>query len=154
MTEHQTNGLGAYSVPVPNDKEALAARECELQLAALRGKSFELRSTTSKKAPVRIPHNAIDILCHILEQLGQGNTLSLFQSNAQLTTQQAVDLLWVSRPFIVKLLESGDIPFHKVGSHRRVIYEDVFRYKADIDTKRRKVLTELTREAQELGLGY
>lgn len=67
---------------------------------------------------------------------------------------QVVDLYRSARPFLVQLLEKGDIPFHKIGTHRRVRYQDVIAYKKRIDAERRKALDELAAQAQELNMGY
>lgn len=90
----------------------------------------------------------------VLTEIGQGNAVSIIPIHAELTSQEAADLLNVSRPFLVKLLEKGDIPFHKTGTHRRVRYQDVIEYKQRIDAERRKALEDLAAQAQELGMGY
>ncbi len=103
---------------------------------------------------VSIPMSALRLLLDVLTEIGQGNAVSVIPIHAELTTQEAADVLNVSRPFLVQLLEKGDIPFHKIGTHRRVRYQDVIAYKNNIDAERRKALDELTAQAQELNMGY
>jgi excisionase family DNA binding protein len=86
--------------------------------------------------------------------MANGHAVTVMPVQAELTTQQAADLLGGSRPYLVRLLEDGRIPFHKVGTHRRVRAADVMQYKARRRGESRQVLDELTREAQDLGLGY
>jgi excisionase family DNA binding protein len=84
----------------------------------------------------------------------RGYAVAVTSVDADLTTQQAADVLNVSRPYLVRLLEQGQIPFHKTGSHRRVRHRDLMAYKRQVDAQRLQVLDALTAQAQELGLGY
>jgi excisionase family DNA binding protein len=101
-----------------------------------------------------IPAGAVRLLLNILTQMSEGNAVTLIPINAELTTQEAADLLHVSRPFLVRLLEQGDIPYHKVGTHRRIKLTEILAYKKKMEAVSRKAREELTREAQELDMGY
>ena len=85
-----------------------------------------------------------------MEQMALGNTVTLVPLHAQLTTQEAADFLNVSRPFIVRLLKTGEIPFIKVGSHRRILFEDLMAYKKKMFAESEKAMEELARLGQEL----
>jgi excisionase family DNA binding protein len=84
--------------------------------------------------------------------MSQGNAVTIIPIHAELTTQEAADLINVSRPFLIKQIDAGVIPHHKVGTHRRVRFTDLMEYKKNIDAARSKVLTELVEESQRLGL--
>ena len=94
------------------------------------------------------------VLVAILTEIGEGNGVSIIPIHAELTTQDAAEVLNVSRPFLVQLLECGKIPFHKIGTHRRVRYQDVVAYKELIDNERSRALDALAEQAQALKLGY
>jgi len=104
--------------------------------------------------PVRVLRSALRLLIDVLTEIGQGNAVSIIPIHAEPTTQEAAGVLNVSRPFLVQLLESGQIPHHKIGKHRRVRYQDVMEYKARIDGERQKALDKLAEEAQNHGMGY
>lgn len=103
---------------------------------------------------IELPAGAVKLLMAILEDMASGHAVTIVPQNAELTTKQAADFLNVSRPFLIKLLEDNKLPFRMVGTHRRIRFEDVLRYKEDIDQKRQAVLDELAAEAQNLKLGY
>ena len=104
--------------------------------------------------PIELPAGAVALLMDVLEAMAAGRGITIIPQNAELTTVQAAEVLNVSRPFLIKLLEQEEIPHRKVGRHRRVLMEDVMNYKADIDAEREAVLDRLAAEAQEQGMGY
>lgn len=103
---------------------------------------------------VELSPTVTKILAKTLSYIAKGQTVVLTSEPTEFSSQQAADFLKVSRPFLVKLLETGEIPFRKVGKHRRVRFEDLIAYKKRIDDKRLKVLAKLAGQAQELDLGY
>jgi excisionase family DNA binding protein len=105
-------------------------------------------------ASVRIPGKAFALLLTILANMSKGNSITLIPSNSELSTQQAADMLNVSRPHLVKLLEQGALPFKKVGRHRRILLQDLNAYESRQAKNREEQLKFLARQAQEQGLGY
>ena len=101
-----------------------------------------------------IPADVLRLLGSLLDEMAEGNIVTLTPIHAELTTKQAADLLNVSRPFLCKLLDRGEIRHRKVGRHRRVKYVDLMEYKKNIDDARSRDLDELVEQAQELGMGY
>jgi excisionase family DNA binding protein len=99
-----------------------------------------------------LPQTLYVLLREVVRELAAGNGVSLRPVKAELTTQQAADELLVSRPFLIKLLERGELPFHRTGTHRRVYLRDLLDYKARRDAAARKAVDELARSAQELGI--
>jgi excisionase family DNA binding protein len=149
---------------IPTAADAELARESGLQLCHFLGKHpldkdlsnlrLRLQADNEPEEVMTIPVSAFRLLADILTQMARGNAVTLIPINAELTTQQAADILNVSRPFLIKLIEDGQIPYRKVGTHRRIRFEDLMVYKRDIDNKRRAVLADLVSEAQELDMGY
>jgi excisionase family DNA binding protein len=104
--------------------------------------------------PLELPSGAVALLMEILEAIAAGRGVTLIPENAELTSVQAAEVLNVSRPFLIKLLEDNVLPHRKVGKHRRIRMEDLMAYKSKIDRDREAVLDQLAREAQELAMGY
>ncbi|MCD9007488.1 helix-turn-helix domain-containing protein [Luteimonas sp. XNQY3] len=104
--------------------------------------------------PIELPAGAVALLMDILEAMAAGRGVTLVPENAELTTVQAAEVLNVSRPFLIKLLDDGAIPYRKVGKHRRIRMEDVMAYKTVIDSEREAVLDALVSQAQEQDMGY
>jgi len=141
--------------------EAIAA-EAMLAVRALSrylkpGKKSAVRiqpEGAGKDEAVLLPRRAFELLVELLAQMANGNAVTIVPVHAELTTQQAADMLNVSRPYLVKLLEEGKLPCRKVGTRRRVRAADVLTFKRIDDARRRDAVDELTSEAEKLGLGY
>jgi excisionase family DNA binding protein len=145
------------SVP-PSKEDIELARMSGQRLApmARRGRPLTLRvrEAGQEEETIELPAGAVKLLQAILEDMASGRAVTIVPQNAELTTQQAADFLNVSRPFLVQLLEQKKLPFRLVGTHRRIRFEDVVRFKEATDAERRKVLDRLAAEAQDLKMGY
>jgi excisionase family DNA binding protein len=105
---------------------------------------------SGKKEP--LPLSAARLLVKVLSEISKGNAVAVMPLKPELTTQESAELLNVSRPFVIKLLERGEIPFHLVGTHRRINLTDVLAYKRESLEERKNVLKELAALNQEIGL--
>lgn len=143
---------------LPTNKDITLAEESGRKLSAYVRSTKEPTIQLVKKGKsseiITLPTGVLQLLMHILSQMAHGNAVSIIPVHSELTTQQAADLLNVSRPFLVTLLEEGKIPFRRVGSKRRVLAKDILHYKQNIDKKRLDVLAELANEAQKHNMGY
>lgn len=99
-----------------------------------------------------VPRAGAAMLAQVMSMLEMGQGVALVPSDAQLTTQQAADMLNVSRPYLIGLLESGRIEFTKVGRHRRIPFRALHEYKRRADQRSRAAADELSQLGQELGL--
>ncbi|HVE44729.1 MAG TPA: excisionase family DNA-binding protein [Gammaproteobacteria bacterium] len=142
----------------PTEKDVKLAEESERALASYLKTTndpvFTLKRKGGSVQQIHIPVAAISLLVKILREMANGSIVTLIPVHAELTTQQAADILNVSRPYLVDLLEKRKIPFHTVGSRRRVFANDLLRYKKKIDDARLKTLEELSKQAQDLDMGY
>ena len=101
---------------------------------------------------MQLPASAVKMLVRILEEMARGNAVTLIPVHAELTTQEAADMLNISRPSLIQLLDEGKIEYRKVGTHRRVRFEALMQYKRHADAERRAALDELAAYDQELGI--
>jgi len=103
---------------------------------------------------LELPHEIVPLLIQVLGQLANGNGVRIVPVHAELTPQQAADILNVAQPYLLRLLEAGAVQHHVVGTAQRVWLADLVAYKLRSDTERDEALAELTAEAERLGLGY
>lgn len=146
------------NLTLPSEHESALAKDARDALAGHVRDDRDVRlrflDNDGESEMVVLPAGAARLLMEILAQMADGNAVALTPVHAELTSQQAADLLNVSRPFLIRLLEEGKMPFRKVGTHRRVRLEDLAAYLRDMDAERRAILDELAAEAQDLDMGY
>jgi excisionase family DNA binding protein len=138
---------------IPSENDTALAKNISQILARQPIENLQLE-VVGQTETMLLPITAVRLLQHILNQMAQGHAVALSPLEAELTTQQAADILNVSRPHLVKLLEGKHLPFRKVGTHRRVMLEDVVAYKQRMTALRHEALRELAEQAQELNMGY
>ena len=110
------------------------------------------RFTLPDGSSIRLPKAAVDRLIELLTAAAAGEEATVVRSPREVTTQQAANVLNVSRPTVIKLIDDGVLPSRKVGSHRRVPLADLLAYRQGVVAKRRAVLDAMTTDAEELGL--
>lgn len=144
---------------LPTREEAILAKLCSQELSAIietkaETQTVSVTDTKGEMHAVNMPVNALRLLVDLLTELGEGNTVKLVPVHAELTTQEAADLLNVSRPTLVRLLDDGAIPYHRVGNRRKVKFADLRSYQLKLEQDRLSSLSELSELDQALGLGY
>lgn len=142
---------------LPTEQESAQARESSrvLSMYARRTKPLQVElSDDDHHEVISLPAGAVRLLLDLLTQMAEGNAVTLLPMHAELTAQQAADILNVSRPYLVKLLDNGTISHRNVGTHRRVLLHDLIAYKRQVDRDRSSALDELTRQAEDLNMGY
>lgn len=135
------------SVLLPEKEQELIAQLAEI----LSQESAQPKLVTSNGEEILLPESVCNILRQAVQAMASDQAVSIVHYNRELTTQQAADILNVSRLFIVKLLDEGAIPYIKVGSHRRIRVKDLIIYQEQRKVMRRQGLKELTQFLQEEG---
>ena len=148
--------MEAYNeIKKPSKAEQLLAQKSYSPLISalenLKSDSTEIEiEETGEK--ITIPKSALSLLGTILKAMSQGNPISIVPIATEVTTQSAADMLSCSRPHLVKLLEEGKIPYTKVGKHRRIMFEDVIKYKQQMKEAQKQYLIEIMNADEESGL--
>lgn len=146
------------TVVTPTDEDALIAQASSQSLSSyVQRKDSQhtikvIPDNGGESELITVPASAFRLFVDILAQMANGNSVTLTPIHGELTTQEAADVLNVSRPYLIKLLEEGQIPFRKVGTRRRVLCKDLIEYKRQIDEQRKETLYELAAQAQELNM--
>jgi excisionase family DNA binding protein len=135
-------------------EDAKLANESRRKLARYLQRNLKLQVAGKAGEAITLPAAAVRLLVRMLSEMALGHAVSLVPVRAELTTQQAAEAMGVSRPFLVKLLDEGRIPFRKVGTHRRVLLSDLMAYRRKNDRQRLSAINELAAQAQELKMGY
>ncbi|HEY3332252.1 MAG TPA: helix-turn-helix domain-containing protein [Capsulimonadaceae bacterium] len=113
---------------------------------------ISIESQTGEITAVSLPEETLGLIASVLREVGHGKTVRIVTTDAEVTTQEAADILNVSRPYFVKLLTQGRIPFRTVGARRRVLVDDLMSYKARESAKRNAAVDGMVAENQKLGL--
>lgn len=141
-------------VSLPNTEDAGLARISAQELSSLLA-----QTPKADRAHVKLdghdlilPRQALALLRDLLSEMAQGNAVTIVPTHAELTTQEAANILNVSRPYLIKLLDEGEIAHHKVNKHRRIRFDDLMSYKKQRAMQSAKALDDLAQQAQELGM--
>jgi excisionase family DNA binding protein len=151
-----TSSIAANS----QEEQRLAAQSvATLEQLALHSKStgqqvVDIALMEAPDIPIAIPAKVFDALQKMLHLMADGQSFALLSDDTELTTVQAAEILRVSRPHLIKLLEEGQIAFRKVGRHRRVLLGDLLLFQSRQKTLRENALDALVQQAQELNMGY
>ena len=148
--------FSAYKTAPPTEQDArlaeLSCRTLSRYMQPGKARTLHIVSDDNSAESTQIPGEAFPLLVEILTQMSRGNAVALIPIHAELTTQEAADHLNMSRPTLIKLLESGHIPFRRVGTRRKICFQDLVAYQRDVDTRRTQALRELVALDAELGI--
>lgn len=155
MSSKPSSRRSSQTGPVaPTKRDARLAREATQQLTPYIKKGLRMRVWGVDGPEIELPAAAVRLLAELLIHLAEGSAATVVPTRTELTTLQAADFLGVSRPFLIKELDSEKVPYRMVGTHRRILLADLIRYRDAMDGQRHKALDELAKQAQELCIGY
>jgi excisionase family DNA binding protein len=141
---------------VADEAEAIIARKAADRLKTVAEANQSINITVDgkedSKITVPLPARALTLIYEVLEAMANRTPMSIIPHDAELTTQQSADYLNVSRPYLIKQLDADQLPFRKVGSHRRVRFADLIEYEHKCRENQKKALVDLNEEAKRLGL--
>ena len=141
-----------HNVPVESftaqQQEAYSIRQLDLILSV---EVSQAKLVGANGEQIHIPDSVYQVLRQVVHAMARGQAISIVPHEREMTTQEAADLLNVSRPFLIKLLEEGEIPYIKVGTHRRVRSQDLMSYKEQRDNKRAQLLDSLIQMSEDAG---
>jgi excisionase family DNA binding protein len=145
-----------HELTIPTERDARLAGEASRTLDASGGigqsLTMQIVKAGKKGAALELPPIAAALLKTMLKEMAAGRAVTIVPIDAEITTQQAAEILHVSRPFVVGLIDKGELPARMVGAHRRVLLDDVLAFKRASKTKARAALKEMVAISQELGL--
>lgn len=136
----------------PNDKEFDSIKKLVSSLDIAPDEHALVIVDDAHNVRVELPHTLYRVLVDAAHQLARGNTVGVLHYERDITTQQAAEILQVSRPYVIKILEADEIPYHMAGSHRRIRLCDLLEYKKNRDAMRREKLNTLIRISESSGL--
>jgi len=148
------SATASFTSEIPSEADARLAGKTRLLLTPLIDdlpQEAESLPLTAEET-IQLPRAAIRLLAQILDEMSRGNAVKVIPVHAELTTQEAADLLNVSRPTLIQMLESGALPFRKVGTHRRIRVDTLMAHERKLDAERIAALTELSAYDQQIGL--
>jgi len=137
---------------LPSKEDSELAQTASRVLA--KNQPAELRVRLDDGQELVLPRSATRLISHLLTEMAQGNAVTIIPIHANLTTQEAADYLNVSRPFLIGVLEAGKIDYHMAGTHRRIRFQDLVKYKEVSEERRRELMEELAAQSQAEGMGY
>jgi len=147
--------MAPNALPAPHrfsEQEATLARKSSKVLARQLSALPAARSDRRVDPPIAIPASAARVLMQVLDEIGRGNDVRIVPVQAEVTTQEAADLLNISRPTLIHMLDSGSLPFRKVGTHRRIGMAGLLEHKRKLDAQRDAALAQLLAYDVEIGI--